>query len=483
MDEEPFRAKKLDKRLFNFYIFIMNKRLFNNLIPEAAMKIKLPGIVFLSVSFLFLLSSSIFAQSLFEEATSTEDHAKPYELNGYLRGTFFLGKVPDTHDAEVKSGYGEASLKLKFRKQDFGDAFAEVRFRRGHEFQKTVSEINLREAYVNAYLGAFDFRIGHQIVVWGRADGWNPTDNVTPKNMLVRSPDEDDRRLGNFLIRSYYNLHPLRFEAIWVPSYSSSYIPTDLISFPTGIVLGEPDYPDMRLENSAFAFRLNLELSSIDGSLSYFNGHNPMPGISADFPEVPTTEVFPTIFQKSYRMHIIGGDFSTVVAGSLGLRGEVALRIPHEDYKKYIHIPNPDLQYVVGIDKEILENFSLILQYIGRFVFDYSELEQPKTSFERIRYVIALKNRLISFQQYRLSHSFSCRAAWELLNEIMTLEAFGMVNFTSREVLFRPKMSYDIADALTFTLGAELYSGPDDTLFELIDSTLNSVFVELKASF
>jgi hypothetical protein len=58
-----------------------------------------------------------------------------------------------------------------------------------------------------------------------------------------------------------------------------------------------------------------------------------------------------------------------------------------------------------------------------------------------------------------------------------------MVNFTSREVLFRPKMSYDIADALTFTLGAELYSGPDDTLFELIDSTLNSVFVELKASF
>jgi hypothetical protein len=44
-------------------------------------------------------------------------------------------------------------------------------------------------------------------------------------------------------------------------------------------------------------------------------------------------------------------------------------------------------------------------------------------------------------------------------------------------------MSYDIADALTFTLGAELYSGPDDTLFGLIDSTLNSVFAELKASF
>jgi hypothetical protein len=450
---------------------------------EAAMKSKLPGIVFLSVFLLFILSSSLLAQSLFEDATSTREPAKPCELNGYLRGTFFLGKVPDMKDAEVKSGYGEASLKLKLRKQDFGDAFAEVRFRRGHEFQKTVSEIDLREAYVNAYLGAFDLRIGHQIVVWGRADGWNPTDNITPRNMLVRSPDEDDRRLGNFLIRSYYNRHPLRFEAIWIPSYRSSYIPTDLISFPPGIVLGEPDYPDMKLENSAFAFRLNLELPSIDGSLSYFNGHNPLPGISTDFPEIPTSEVFLNIFQKSYRMHIIGGDFSTVVAGSLGLRGEVALRLPHEDYQEYIHIPNPDLQYVVGIDKELLENFSLILQYIGRFVFNYTELERPLNPAEFPLYEISLKNRLISFQQYRLSHSFSFRAAWELLNEIMTIETFGMVNFTSNEVLFRPKMSYDIADALTFTLGAELYSGPEDTLFGLIDSTLNSVFVELKASF
>jgi hypothetical protein len=57
------------------------------------------------------------------------------------------------------------------------------------------------------------------------------------------------------------------------------------------------------------------------------------------------------------------------------------------------------------------------------------------------------------------------------------------VNFTSNETLFRPKLTYDIADALTFTLGAELYSGPDDTLFGLVDSTLSAAFVELKASF
>ena len=161
----------------------------------------------------------------------------------------------------------------------------------------------------------------------------------------------------------------------------------------------------------------------------------------------------------------------------------MAYRRPHRDYKDFIHIPNPDLQYVVGVDKELVRNFSLIFQYIGRYVFDFEELKVPTDPLDFPWYEISLKNRLISFQQYEWSHSLSCRAALELLNELLTAEVFGLVNFTSHEALFRPKLTYDVADALTFTLGAELYSGPDDTLFGLVDSTLNALFVELKASF
>jgi len=449
---------------------------------EVVMKINVVKVAGFLLFFVFVFTSLLSSQSLFEQATS-KDEEKPYELNGYLRGTLFVGKVPDKNSTEIKSGYGEASLKLRLRKHGFGDAFAEVRFRSGHELQKTVSEINLREAYVNAYAGPFDFRIGHQVVVWGRADGWNPTDNITPRNMLIRSADEDDRRLANFLIRSYYNRQPFRFEAIWVPAYSPSYIPTDLIASSSGITLGEPDYPDMKLKNSAFALRLNMEWPSIDGSISYFNGHNPMPGITADFPKIFMTNMDLNIFPKAYRMHVIGADFSTVVAGSWGLRGEVAYRRAHQDYEENVHIPNPDLQYVVGLDKELVKNFSLIVQYIGRYVFDFEELEIPTNPMDFPRFKIALKNRFINFQQYELSHSLSCRAAWELMNELMSIEVFGMVNFTSNETLFRPKLTYDIADALTVALGAELYSGPDDTLFGLVDSTLSAVFVELKASF
>jgi hypothetical protein len=228
---------------------------------------------------ILFLSTTVLGQGLFEEAEGSKDQEKPFELNGYLRSTLYLGKVPERSQGEIKSGYGEFSLKLRANKESFGSAFAEVRFRKGVEFNDYVTEFNIREAYVSAYLGPFDFRIGHQIVVWGRADGINPTDNITPKNMLARSPDEDDRREANFLLRTFFNAHPFRIELIWVPVFRSSVVPTNLIPFPPGISLDDPDYPDARLKNGAVAAKLNLELAAVDFSLSYFNGHNPFPGI------------------------------------------------------------------------------------------------------------------------------------------------------------------------------------------------------------
>jgi len=432
---------------------------------------------------LLLFSSFLPAQSLFEDAeASHKKEENPYELNGYLRSVLFIGKVPNVEEAELKSGYGEAALKLKVRKQSFGDAFAEIRFRRGYEFKRSISETNLREAYLNVYAGPFDFRIGHQIVVWGRADGLNPTDNITPKNLLVRSPDEDDRRQANFLIRSTYNHYPLRLEAIWVPAYESSYVPIDLIPFPPGVMLIGPDYPDARIMNSAFAFRLNWEKPSFDGSLSYFNGHNPFPGISANILILAPNNLFIEAFPKSYRLHILGADFQTT-AGPYGLRGELAYRRPHQDHQRFIHIPNPDLYYIFGIDKEFSGDLNVILQYIGRHVFDFMELERPINPLDIPSYELAQKNRMIASQQDRLSHSLSFRIEKKLLHETMSVEVLGLIHITSDEFLLRPMLTYDIADALNVTVGGEVFAGQKNTLFDTIDSTLNSVFLELRASF
>ena len=48
----------------------------------------------------------------------------------------------------------------------------------------------LREAYVDVRLGRLDLRLGRQIVAWGRADGVNPTDNLTGDDVTLLVPDE-----------------------------------------------------------------------------------------------------------------------------------------------------------------------------------------------------------------------------------------------------------------------------------------------------
>jgi hypothetical protein len=180
-------------------------------------------------------------------------------------------------------------------------------------------------------------------------------------------------------------------------------------------------------------------------------------------------------------LHVFGADFSTTLAG-FGLRGEMAYKDPQENYS-FSYIPNPELHYVFGLDKEFSGNLSVILQYIGRYVLDYSPLALPPVPSLIPAYELELKNRIISSQQYEASHSLSCRLGWNLLHETLSLELVGLANLTTEEFLFRPKMAYDITDALTFTLGGELYSGPNDTLFDFIEDHLSSLFAELRISF
>lgn len=426
----------------------------------------------LTILLLFLMSWQSYGQSLFEDAVSGEaaDNRESvlqesYELNGCLRGVVYAGHEDGSDQPELKSAYAEAVLKLKVRSQELGDAFAELRFCSGYLFDEPIEAVKLREAYINTYLGPFDFRLGRQIVVWGRADGFNPTNNITPMNMIVRSPEEDDRREGNFLLRSFFNLQPLRLEAIWIPIYEASIMPFNL----AGILLENPNYPDSDLRHSGFAVKLNLELAALDGSLSYFNGYNPQPGLDLDDPVPPPTKIIPT----AYRMHVGGADFSTTLA-SIGLRGEFAFRYPFDDYESNIYIPNPDLQYVGGFEYQ-KGDLSIIFQYIGRYVVDYEPLAPAD--------IIALKNRIFSGQQNQASHALSLRPALQLLHGTLSIELFSYYNLTTEELYLRPKLSYDLADDLNLVLGADFYSGPDETAYGIIDKALSAIFVELAASF
>ena len=430
------------------------------------------------------LNMSLGAQGLFESAAgASEDNTLKYELNGYVRSSIYLGESTVDIPGEVKSGYGETSLKLKIRKQDLGDAYAEIRFRGGSEWGTRFSEFLLREAYVNAYLGPFDLRIGRQIVVWGRADGINPTNNITPENGLVRSPDEDDRRVGNFLVRSFLNMEPFRLELIWVPVYESSVIPTDFIPLPDNILL-TPDFPEAMLKNGAVALKLDLVLPEVDGSLSYFEGYFVEPGLFVDVSKyVSFTDNLLAVSLKPHRTRIFGADFSTSPGGGIGLRGEIAYRRPCEDHRDHVYVPNPEWYVVLGIDRQFSDHLYVIVQYVGRFVQHFTELAVPEAPEADLAYQLEYQNRLLYNQLYKTSHSLVGSLELKLMHENLSIELGGMANLTSDEFLAGAKVSYNIADSFTVCLGCEWYGGPEGSLYGIVADYFNALFTEVKISF
>ncbi len=428
---------------------------------------------------LLLTTFSLPAQSLFDDALqedSSSSTALNYELNGYVRGDIYVGPVPEKSGYETKDRYGEAVFKLRLRKGQWGDAYSELRFRNNND-ESSISTFILREAYVNAYTGPFDMRIGQQVVQWGKADGYNPTNVITPINLLIFSPDEDDRRISNILIRSYYNWSEFRLEAIWIPVYEPSVLPFTNVQLPDGIQRGEADYPNEEIKHSSLALKLHFEGTSVDGSLSYYNGFLPMPGLSA-FTENNNLNIYPS----AYRVQMVGADFSTTI-GAFGLRGEFAYRKPDKKENTWQSIPHRQVEYILGLDREC-GNFSLIVQYIGKHVFEYKDLPQIRQSRpEFIKYKIALWNRMLSGQLKEWSNAISFRPALKCFHETLELELLGLINFSTEEIFIKPKISYDFADDLRVTAGAQIYHGLEDTLFGMLDEYRSAGFVELRASF
>ena len=434
---------------------------------------------------LLIITSGVQAQGLFENAgdEDTKQEKQIIDVTGYIRGVSYIGESSEENCAEIKNLYGEAALKINTKKNKFGDAFSEIRFKTGYTFGNEINTIDLREAYINVYAGKFDFRLGKQIVVWGRADGFNPTNNITPQDFTVFSPEADDIRLGNFLIRSKFHINTkLELEAVWIPHYKASVLPLGIMPLPEGVIFGESVYPNANLENSGFAGKFNFVFPKIDGSVSYFNGYNPLPGLEFGILTLQTDSTFAvSISDRAYKQQVIGADFSTTI-GSSGLRGEFAYRIPENDYKEKAYVPNPDIQYVLGFDKSI-GDFSLITQYVGHYVIDFTELEIPGDPTLMINYESNNYNRLFAGQTNEVIHSVSIRPALNLFYDILTIETFGMYNITTEELLLIPRITYSISDNLKLSIGGNYYYGKENSFYDLMSKTMSSGFFELKVSF
>lgn len=430
----------------------------------------------LAILALLLLISNIAAgQSVFDavEDRHPEDqnHGLHLDLSGYLRTALYLGEADGKPRLQTKGKYGEASLKLKVKSDRFGSALAEIRLKSGTEYGENSSPVEIREIYTAFSLGRLDLRLGKQIVVWGRGDNINPTGNITPFDQFTLSPEEDDRRIGNFLLRSYYNFRGFRIEAIWVPVYKASVLPGDLGgSF--GPDEAHEEYPDASLDHSSLALKIERSgQGGLDGSLSYYYGFSIYPGLdSSNYLETGS------LTYRSFRVQVFGADLALNL-GRVGFRFEAAYKKPSTDHRLSSSIANPELFYVAGFDKNP-GDWTFILQYCGRTVLRFRALdpENPLTP-------LLARNRALSGQSKELQHAVSCRIERKWLHESLSAELLGYYNFTTAEGLVQPRFRYQVNDRLSLCAGARIIWGDPQTAYDLLAEIVNAAYLEIKISY
>jgi hypothetical protein len=215
---------------------------------------------------------------------------------------------------------------------------------------------NFTEAFLDIYFADFDLRLGKQIVTWGKADVFNPTNNINPTDY---SNLADDETIGVVAANMTYYWNDWSLQIVGVPGYTPTrlpptgtrfgLIPPDRIaviedpSLPVAleVPIEDPELPSNTIDNSQYGLRLKTTYEGWDFSVSFYDGVNDLPVPSVKYMDAP----FPipeAIVPVYHRFRAVGGDFATTF-DRWGFHGEAAYLIFDGNTE------DSRMQYVIGL--------------------------------------------------------------------------------------------------------------------------------------
>jgi hypothetical protein len=310
----------------------------------------------------------------------------------------------------------------------------------------------LREAYASVASDDLELRVGRQIVVWGRADQLNPTDNLSSRDFTLLFPELDETRRGNGMVRLTRPFGGYTFSAYWLPEFRPNMVPTGAL--PPGVSFAKDEKPE---QYDQVAFKLDRSGGAIDWSVSYFDGLDRNPDVA-----VQSAGPGGTILQQRYhRIHVIGADFATV-AGRFGFRGEAAYTNTADANGSDPEIKNPFFYMVLGVDRTYFEYLNVNVQAVFRATAGY---RNPRDTANPGLRSVAIQNAVFSGQLTPTQTGMSTRIGYKWLNETLEADVTGVGYFEKGDSLVRVKLLYHWTDLLRVTVGQETYAGPTDSFF------------------
>lgn len=386
------------------------------------------------------------------------------DLEGSLRTGYFSSSAKLDGLKDVVSG----SLWLKSSPNLGGGAsmVLEAWIRNDDSFRSSASQGRVREAYFNLSGGDADFRVGKQIIIWGRADRINPTDNLTPRNYTWLTPEDIDQRLGTMAAKMTYRFSGISLTGMWLPRFKPNTLPMAAVP---GISFSEPE-----ARGGQGAVKLDHSGGAVDWSASWFSGLD----LNPDFQIGTVGASGLNLILTHNRVRILGMDAATVV-GRYGLRAEAAYTWTENAGPGDALIKKPFLYLVAGGDRTFFENLNLNIQYYLRQVSNY---QNPRLIADPMLRGVAVQGAVGANQIDRFQHGITVRVDNKWLHETLEGELSGVFSLTHKDYAIKPRLIYAFDDKLKGTLGMDIYRGGRDTYFGQLRD-MSSVFAEIKYSF
>lgn len=405
------------------------------------------------------------AESFSTPAEKTEVNflQKP-ELSGSVRAGYFSS----SRKLDGKNDLGTGSVWLKAR-QNIGEDISIVAqgwVRNDETFRSNGNSKKLQEGYLKFSTENVDYQIGRQVIAWGRADRLNPTDNLTPRNFTLLTPEEGDQRLGSLAAKATYHANENSLTGIWLPGMNPNIFP---VAATPGIFFTQ-HIP----HTNRFALKFDHSGGNVDWSTSYYSGLDLNPDISIGATNTSGTNI---IFNHN-RIRVLGMDAATVV-GRYGLRAEAAYTWTENTGKNDFFIKKPFLYMVMGGDRTFFDYLNINVQYYLRHVTNYSD---PQSITNPLLRPVAIQTAALWNQFMRSQHGLSVRVSNRWLHETLEGEITAVASFGQSNYFIRPKLIYAFNDNVKGSLGLDIFRGESNTFFgRLRDNSL--LFAEMKYSF
>ncbi len=374
-------------------------------------------------------------------------YAWDFSTGGFLQGNYSLGMEASNPDGgDLKRAEERGQFKLEGAEEPFR-LFLKTDVSFDHLDEE--GEVELREAYFDLTGRTWDLRIGRQIVTWGLGDLIFIND-IFPKDYeaFFSGRPLEYLKIGTDAIKAGFYPDIASFELVIIPFFEPNNFPDSnrfwMYDPMPGVTNRVQKEPASNIGNTEAALRVYRDIAGFDASIYAYKGFYRSPSMLPDSLTSPTRIelIYPEL--SVYGVSLQRSAFGGVAGFEAGYYDSLDDRSGTDPL-----IPNSQTRFLLSYQRQVIEDFSVTVQYYGEYTHDYAEYESTG---------------IAAFpKEPRFRDLASLRLTYLIMHQNMRLQWFSNWSPADRDYLLNPEVRYNFSDHVWAALGANVFGGKRDT--------------------